>query len=205
MKKSLILIAMLLAAFSVAAQDKKDQDPKERFFQRQVKEMVYHLDITDEQKPEFVKVYKAYTEAIREVPPQQRPNRPSPQKDSFKKGKKPRPGQGEKPERKQLTKEEAAKAVKDRLERQTKFQTENAARQAKINEVKVKYVDKFAEVLTPEQLNRFFMVEQQIQQKMRQKGFNGRPGMKGQRPNGPRPGNHPQGPRPNGDRPVETE
>lgn len=191
MKKSLILIAMLLVAFSAAAQDKKDQDPKERFFKAKVKEMVYHLDITDEQKPEFVKVYRAYTDEVSQL---MRDGRQMPPKDQARKGEKPRHEKGEKPERKQLTKEEAAKAVKDRLEKQTKFQTENAARQAKINEVKIKYVDQFAEVLTPGQLNRFFVVEQQIQQKMRKRqpapgrqGFNGRPGM-----NGPRPGNHPE-------------
>lgn len=209
MKKTLILIAMLAVAFSASAQDKKDQDPKERFFKAKVKEMVYHLDITDEQKPEFVKVYKAYTEAIREVSGQNKPGRPMPPKDGFKKGEKPQ-ADAPKPkhERKQMTTEEAVKNVKDRLERQTKAAAENAERQAKANKVKLQYVDEFAKVLTPEQLNRFFMVEQQINQKLRNrqpgpgmKGFNGRPGMNGQRPNGPRP----DGPRPGDNRPAETE
>ena len=51
MKKSFILIAMLLVAFTAAAQEKKDQDPKERFFQPREKDMVYRLNITEEQKP----------------------------------------------------------------------------------------------------------------------------------------------------------
>ena len=58
MKKSLFFIAMMLVAFTAYAQDKKDQDPKEKFFQARVKEMVFRLKITDEQKPEFEKVYK---------------------------------------------------------------------------------------------------------------------------------------------------
>ena len=132
-----------------------------------------------------------------------------PPKDGFKKGEKPQ-ADAPKPkhERKQMTTEEAVKNVKDRLERQTKAAAENAERQAKANKVKLQYVDEFAKVLTPEQLNRFFMVEQQINQKLRNrqpgpgmKGFNGRPGMNGQRPNGPRP----DGPRPGDNRPAETE
>ena len=67
MKKSLIFIAMLLVSFTMAAQDGKKEDMKEKFFQAKVKEMVYRLDITDEQKPEFVKVYRAYTDAMREA------------------------------------------------------------------------------------------------------------------------------------------
>ena len=68
MKKSLIFIAMLLVSFTMAAQDNGNREEmKEKFFQAKVKEMVYRLDITDEQKPEFVKVYRAYTDAMREA------------------------------------------------------------------------------------------------------------------------------------------
>ena len=181
MKRSLILIAMVLVAFTAYAQDKKDQNPKERFFQARVKEMVYRLNITDEQKPEFVKVYRAYSEAMREA------MGPMPKRDGMKKGERPKADASQaKPERKKITKEEAVKMEKAKVERQMKAQ-----------EVKLQYIDEFAKVLEPEQLVRFSGVEQQIQQKLRtrQQG-KGRPGMQGGRPNGQRHGNRPQRPRP---------
>ena len=90
MKKSLFFIAMLLVSFTMAAQDKGNREEmKEKFFQAKVKEMVYRLDITDEQKPEFVKVYKAYTEDMREAFGEGMPNRPMPPKGGMKKGEKP--------------------------------------------------------------------------------------------------------------------
>ena len=181
MKRSLILIAMMLVAFTAYAQDKKDQDPKERFFQARVKEMVYRLNITDEQKPEFVKVYKAYSDAMREA------MGPMPKRDGMKKSERPKADASQaKPERKKITKEEAVKMEKAKVERQMNAQ-----------EVKLKYIDEFAKVLEPEQLVRFSGVEQQIQQKLRtrQQG-KGRPGMQGGRPNGQRQGNRPQRPRP---------
>ncbi len=190
MKRSLIFIAMMLVAFTAYAQDKKDQDPKEKFFQARVKEMVYRLNITDEQKPEFVNVYRAYSEAMREA------MGPMPKRDGMKKGEKPQAKADKaKPERKKITKEEAVKMEKAKVERQMKAQ-----------EVKLQYIDEFAKVLEPEQLVRFFNVEQQIQQKLHSRQ-QGRPGMKGGRPNGQRPGKGqrpaPRGPRP-ADEPQQT-
>ena len=154
---------MMLVAFTAYAQDKKDQDPKEKFFQARVKEMVYRLNITDEQKPEFVKIYRAYSEAMREA------MGTMPKRDGMKKGERPKADASQaKPERKKITKEEAVKMEKAKVERQMKAQ-----------EVKLQYIDEFAKVL--EKLH------------SRQQG---RPGMKGGRPNGQRPGNCAQKPRP---------
>ena len=198
MKKSLIFIAMLLVSFTMAAQDGKKEDMKEKFFQAKVKEMGYRLDITDEQKPEFVKVYRAYTDAMREAFGEGRPNRPMPPKGEVKKGEKPQANQAEaKPERKQLTTEEVVKMEKEKAERQQRVQA-----------VKLQYIDEFAKVLDAKQLSRFFNVEAQIQNKLRTKQQGARNG-KGMRPgNGPRPGKGqrpaPRGPRP-ADEPQTTE
>ena len=188
MKKSLFFIAMLLVSFTMAAQDKGNREEmKEKFFQAKVKEMVYRLDITDEQKPEFVKVYKAYTEDMREAFGEGMPNRPMPQAN---------PGEA-KPERKQLTMEEVGKIEKDKV-----------ARQQRVQAVKLQYIDEFAKVLDAKQLSRFFAVEAQMQNKLRAKqqgahhGKGMRPG-NGPRPQGPRPGNGPRGPRP-ADEPQQT-
>ena len=183
---------MLLVSFTMAAQNKGNREEmKEKFFQAKVKEMVYRLDITDEQKPEFVKVYKAYTEDMREAFGEGMPNRPMPPKGGMKKGEKPQANPAEaKPERKQLTMEEVVKIEKDKV-----------ARQQRVQAVKLQYIDEFAKVLDAKQLSRFFAVEAQMQNKLRAKqqgahhGKGMRPG-NGQRPQGPRPGNGPRGPRP---------
>ena len=171
MKKSFILIAMLLVAFTAAAQEKKDQDPKERFFQARVKEMVYRLNITDEQKPEFVKVYRAYSAAMHEAIGQK------PKREGMQRGEnKQKEGNQAKPERKKITMEEAVKLEKGKVERQQKAQA-----------VKLQYIDEFAKVLKPEQLVRFFGVEQQIQQKLNSRQQGRKPGVNGQRARGNRP------------------
>lgn len=176
MKKSFILIAMLLVAFTAAAQEKKDQDPKERFFQARVKEMVYRLNITDEQKPEFIKVYRAYSAAMHEAVGQK------PKREGVQKGEnQQKEGNQAKPERRKITMEEAVKLEKGKVERQQKAQA-----------VKLQYIDEFAKVLKPEQLVRFFGVEQQIQQKLNSRQQGRKPGVNGQRARGNRP-QRPQG------------
>ena len=84
---------------------------------------------------------------------------------------------------KQITMEEAVKLEKGKVERQQKAQA-----------VKLQYIDEFAKVLEADQLVRLYSVENQIQQKLhsRQQGRGGQ-GMRGGRPNGPRPGNRPGG------------
>lgn len=188
MKKSFILIAMLLVAFTAAAQEKKDQDPKERFFQARVKEMVYRLNITDEQKPEFVKVYRAYSAAMHEAIGQK------PKREGMQRGEnKQKDGNQARPERRKITMEEAVKLEKGKVERQQKAQA-----------VKLQYIDEFAKVLKPEQLVRFFGVEQQIQQKLNSRQQGRKPGVNGQRARGNRP-QRPQGNRMQGNRQLGTD
>ena len=188
MKKSFILIAMLLVAFTAAAQEKKDQDPKERFFQARVKEMVYRLNITDEQKPEFVKVYRSYSAAMHEAVGQK------PKREGVQKGEnQQKEGNQAKPERRKITMEEAVKLEKGKVERQQKAQA-----------VKLQYIDEFAKVLKPEQLVRFFGVEQQIQQKLNSRQQGRKPGVNGQRARGNRP-QRPQGNRMQGNRQLGTD
>ncbi|MBR5907608.1 MAG: hypothetical protein IKZ50_04370 [Bacteroidales bacterium] len=151
MKKYFIFIAMLLVSFTMTAQNQKGEDAKEKFFQAKVREMVYRLNITDEQKPEFVKVYRSYTDAMRKA---------------FGEGK-----PGARPQKPQ-TKEESVKMEKEKV-----------ARQQRVQEVKLAYIDELAKVLDADQLSRFFNIESQIQNKLRNKQNKGhRPGMKGPRP-----------------------
>ena len=71
-------------------------------------------------------------------------------------------GKREKPAVKPSTAVDAAAVVKERLANQNKAQ-----------EVRVKYVDEFAAVLTPEQLLRFYDVETQIQHQLMDRQNNG--------------------------------
>ncbi|MBR3302644.1 MAG: TonB-dependent receptor plug domain-containing protein [Bacteroidales bacterium] len=61
MKKFLFIITMLMASFTMAAQE---QNEAEMLFQTRVDEMIKRLKITDEQKSEFVKIYRAYADSI---------------------------------------------------------------------------------------------------------------------------------------------
>ena len=89
--------------------------------------------------------------------------------------------------------EEAVKLEKGKVERQQKAQA-----------VKLQYIDEFAKVLKPEQLVRFFGVEQQIQQKLNSRQQGRKPGVNGQRARGNRP-QRPQGNRMQGNRQPGTD
>lgn len=64
-------------------------------------------------------------------------------------------GERQRDHEKAATSEEAAAMAKEHIERQQKAQA-----------VRMKYVDEFAQVLTPSQLGRLFEVENQIQRKL---------------------------------------
>lgn len=64
-------------------------------------------------------------------------------------------GNKEKPQ-KAATSEEVSAQLKQRMERQQRAQ-----------EIRIEYADKFAKVLTPEQLQKFYKVENSIQNKLR--------------------------------------
>ena len=64
-------------------------------------------------------------------------------------------GERKKPESRPGTSEEAAAVAKARIERQQQAQS-----------IRMKYVDEFATVLEPDQLNRLYEVEGQIQRKL---------------------------------------
>lgn len=64
MKKILIImIAALVAMTAMAGEDKKSS-LNERFYQAKLKEMVYRLHITQEQKKKFEPIYRSYCEEM---------------------------------------------------------------------------------------------------------------------------------------------
>lgn len=123
---------VMATAMTVTAQSQRADTVNQRVFDAKVREMVYHLNITEEQKPKFVDIYREYTqEMIAAWGEHQRPAKPE-------------------------TTDEAVALQKRRLERQQRAQA-----------IRLRYIDEFATVLTPTQLNRFFEVENKIQKKLK--------------------------------------
>ena len=78
MRKIILFMVLLLSTMTISAQTHHRADTlNQRFFEAKVREMVYCLNITDEQKPAFVSIYRRYTEEmIAAWGEHQRPSRP---------------------------------------------------------------------------------------------------------------------------------
>lgn len=65
MKQVIMSIVLMLVALTATAQDNQRAALNEKYFNAKVSELVYRLDISDEQKAKFVPVYRRYTEEMR--------------------------------------------------------------------------------------------------------------------------------------------
>lgn len=144
---------ILLSSLVAFGQDKKE-DVNNRYFEAKIREFVYHLNLSDEQKAKFIPIYKRYNDEMKATV-----------------------GERHKPSQKAATSEEAAAKVKARIERKQLAQS-----------VRLKYIDEFATVLEPKQLDRLFDVESKIQKKLKERkdGHGRGPGRGKDRDNGPR-------------------
>lgn len=131
MKKMMISMLLGLTTLMAAAQTDKGTALNEKFFAAKMSELVYRLDMTDEQKVKFEPVYRRYSEEMKAL---------------WCDGKKPG---------KPATDEECLAMTKQKLERQERAQS-----------IRIKYLDEFAAVLTPQQVSRFYDVEKNIQKKL---------------------------------------
>ena len=64
MKRFLLTILISLTAFSSFAQE-PEASVNERYFEAKIREFVYQLRLTDEQKAQFVPLYKRYNDEMR--------------------------------------------------------------------------------------------------------------------------------------------
>ncbi|MCR4566277.1 MAG: Spy/CpxP family protein refolding chaperone [Bacteroidales bacterium] len=64
MKRFLLTILISLTAFSAFAQE-PEASVNERYFEAKIREFVYQLRLTDEQKAQFVPLYKRYNDEMR--------------------------------------------------------------------------------------------------------------------------------------------
>lgn len=168
MKKAILLFATMAATVAlntVAKTDKQDSDEqqtRQKFLEAKVEHMTKKLQLSDEQKTQFVPLYKEYNQAMREV----------------------MPAMNERQEPTDDVKTEANR-IKQRLEGHKKA-----------IDVQIKYVDRFANVLTAKQLHQFLKIERTIHNKVgkhrndgqRGKGFGKGKGQGRHFRNGPKPG-----------------
>ena len=64
MKRFLLTILISLTAFSAFAQE-QEASVNERYFEAKIREFVYQLRLSDEQKAQFVPLYKRYNDEMR--------------------------------------------------------------------------------------------------------------------------------------------
>lgn len=148
----ILAMVLLFSTLSATAQNAKSDSIQQKFFNAKVRELVYRLDITDEQKAKFVSIYRRYNDEMRSLWSSAR------MKKNGKAGQKPgekKEAQQLKPQLKARTSAEVAAAKKKMIELQQKAQ-----------DIEMKYLDEFAKVLDGSQLNRFFDVEKKIQKKL---------------------------------------
>lgn len=135
MKQTFFTMLLFLTAITATAQEQKSNEINEKYFNAKVSELVYRLDISDEQKSKFIPIYRKYNDEMRSVMGPR-------MKKKFKEGNK-------------LTDKEKLARTKQRMERQQQAQA-----------IRLKYIDEFSTVLSAQQVNKFYEVENKIQKKL---------------------------------------
>jgi len=149
MKKIVFAVMLMFVALTATAQDKKGEALNEKYFNAKVSELVYRLDMSDEQKEKFIPIYRRYNDEMHAVMGPRMKNKGEWKKDGEKKD-----GEAKEPKQK-LTEEEKLARTKQRMETQQKVQN-----------IRLKYMDEFCKVLDAAQMNKFYEVEKKIQKKL---------------------------------------
>ncbi len=102
MKRIVLTLGIGLMAIAAFGQDKNDASVNDRLFEAKIREYVYQLELSDEQKALFVPIYKRYDDEMHS--------------NVIRRDKNAKPG--EKP----MTSEEAAAILKAKIERQQRAQ-----------------------------------------------------------------------------------
>ena len=142
---------LMLVTMTAAAQDKDQKRLAENFFNAKVSELALRLDMTEEQKEKFIPIYRRYNDEMRSVMGPRKPGKHHPKKKDGE----AKPQMKDKEPKPQLSDEEQLARTKEHMERQQKAQA-----------IRLKYVDEFATVLTPKQVNRFFEAEKDFNKKL---------------------------------------
>ncbi len=169
MKQMFFSALLLLASLSVAAQNVKSDSINEKFFNAKVRELTYRLNIRDEQKKDFVEVYRRYNDEMRAAWGGAR----------LKKG-----AEGKKKDDKKAKVEKKADFQKRTSADVAAAQKRKMERQQKAQGVQMKFLDDFAKVLDAKQLSNFYEVEGKIQKKLMERKHKG---MKVRKADGKRP------------------
>ena len=183
MKQLLISMLLCLTTLTAAAQAPTQGNINEKVLDAKVRELVYRMHITDEQKAKFVPIYRRYNDEMRATWGEHAKGPKGKKGDKDKKDGKGQ--QGVKPQKPQkpATGKEAAELQKRKMERQQRAQA-----------VRMKYIDELGAVLNADQVSRFFEVESKIQKKLMERKKNPR-GKHGKTSRAGKPGKggkHPQ-------------
>ncbi len=140
MKKMMMTMLLALTVIAAAAQEKKENKFNEKQFDAKVSELVYRLDMTDEQKTKFVPIYRRYNDEMRALwGGRKRPDKP-------------------------LTEEEKMARTKQRMERQQQAQSIRLKYMDEFAKVlTAKQVNKFYEV--EGRMQKKFMERKHMKQK----------------------------------------
>lgn len=95
MKRLFLSILIAMMSFTAFCQE-QEESVKQRFFDAKIREFVYRLELTDQQKEQFIPIYKRYNDEMKAAVVGNREKRPMPP----------------------ATAEEAAALEKSRIERQ---------------------------------------------------------------------------------------
>ena len=68
MKQLMMTMLLAIVAMTATAQDKKAGEINEKYFDARVSELVYRLDMSDDQKAKFTPIYKRYCEEMKAPP-----------------------------------------------------------------------------------------------------------------------------------------
>ncbi len=127
MKQMIITVLFALSAMTATAQEQKSNEINEKYFDAKVSELVYRLDMNDEQKAKFVPIYRKYNEEMRNIMGTRIKQKPT--------------------ERKKPTEEEKLARTKKRMERQQQAQAIRLKYLDEFSKVlTAKQVNKFYEV-----------------------------------------------------------
>jgi len=152
MKKIVFSVMLMFFALTAAAQDKRGEALNEKYFDAKVSELVYRLDMTNEQKEKFIPIYRRYNDEMHSITGSRMKKKGEWKKGDRKVEKKDGEAKQHKPK---LTEEQKLARTKQRMEMQQKAQN-----------IKLKYMDEFCKVLDAKQMNKFYEVENKIQKKL---------------------------------------
>lgn len=171
-------IMLLFIATAVNAQQKNEDNFSKRLYEVRLAEVSLRLNLSDKQKADFAPIYEQYCNEMSQLLGKPRGGRRfgRPGMQPGRKGMQPG-GPGARPEGGKMrpdaaggkNKADGGDAGKERMSdaEKVKHMKERMEKQKKAQEIRLRYADKFAAVLTDKQLVNFYDVEDDMMERLR--------------------------------------